>query len=150
MKRNKLIFLIIAFIIFVFFAYDFLKGRHISEQYLYEGKSENWKVSSTFTSKGHVNYQSKIIIEYIGKDNSIIEVNSWSLEGTGYGVGGGEQTLKDNKIIKTSDYEDFQFKQSDQQSFSIEWLDEDEEFKLYQKNSNKNSLVSHSMFTYSE
>ncbi|KAB2331460.1 hypothetical protein [Bacillus mesophilum] len=132
MKRIHLIILTLAFILFVFLAYDFFKGRHISEHYVFEGSSENWKVTSTFTSKGEKNGQSRVIIEYIGNDTSLTSVNNWYLEGNGFGTGGGDQTLQEKKIIKTTDYYDFPHKHSDQQSFSIEWLDQQEEFTLYQ------------------
>ncbi|MDQ0272335.1 hypothetical protein [Cytobacillus purgationiresistens] len=137
MKKITVGMIIVAFLsVISYFFIDFLDQEWISENKEYEGKSDEWEVSLKLTSKGEGKYNRLIQMKYLGTDDNI-QIDSWHLEGYGFDVGGADIELIENSFTLRDEVET-DFKQYDQQKFSIKWGDNyEEEFLLLMKDDNE-------------
>lgn len=134
MKKSIWIIIITVFIsVLIYVAVGFARGSYISDKYVYNGTTDNWKVKLEVLETGESSYSLTTSIEYVGSDEP--ENARWKVESESFGTGG-TQELSNGKIFKKEPL-DIDLKGNEDYKFSVEW-DKDFEEKVVLKLSEKN------------
>ena len=128
MKKSSLIYLIISIIVAVaiyMVVSTIYKSDYVSEEYYFEGNSENWSVSAKILETGDKIYSLTTEISYLNEEEAPERVK-WLLNGNGFGTGG-EESLTEGKIVKKEPLREVTITDNDKITFSIEWNSQSEE-----------------------
>ncbi|MCM3444177.1 hypothetical protein AB3Z07_27035 (plasmid) [Metabacillus halosaccharovorans] len=128
MRKSTLVYIIISIIILAaiyIVASTIYKGDYRSEEYHFEGKSENWNVSAKMVETGDEAYSLTTEISYLYEEDAPERVK-WLLNGNKFGTGG-EQSLTKGRIVKKEPLRELIITENDKITFSIEWNNQSEE-----------------------
>ncbi|HZH61002.1 MAG TPA: hypothetical protein VEY70_15860 [Metabacillus sp.] len=128
MKKSSLVYLIISIIVAfaIYFVVSTLyKGDYISEEYYFEGNSENWSISAEIVETGDETYSLTTNITYLAEGEAPERVK-WFLKGNRFGTGG-EESLFEGSIVKRDQLRDMIIRNNDKITFSIEWNNQSED-----------------------
>ncbi|MCM3443629.1 hypothetical protein [Metabacillus halosaccharovorans] len=138
MRKSTLVYIIISIIILAaiyIVASTIYKGDYKSEEYHFEGKSENWNVSAKIVETGAETYSLNTEISYL-YEGDIPERVKWVLNGNKFGTGG-EQSLTEGRIVKKEPLREIIITENDKITFSIEWNNQSEENIVLTPKTNK-------------
>lgn len=122
MKKLSLVYVIISIIVAfaIYFVVSTLyKGDYISEEYYFEGNSENWSISAKVLETGDETYSLTTKITYLAEGEAPERVE-WFLKGNRFGTGG-EESLVEGSLVKREQLRDMAIRNDEKITFSIKW-----------------------------